>query len=389
MPPSDYPATAAPSAPRRPSILERWWQEIDHSLLTGTGALMAIGVLAVFAASPAVADRIGASSSHFFVVRHLQLLPIAAMLLLGSSLLSEIGVRRLGLLLFAVTAIGLVLTLLIGVEIKGARRWISLGGGGLQISEFAKPALAIAGGWLLMCRRHKAFWTRAVRALPIYITLIALIILQPDLGTSVVLTGIFGVMLYIGGLPYRWVSVGAILTILALVAAYITFPHVEDRIDRFLNPEDHDTYQLEQSLRAFQHGSWFGVGPGEGRVKRVLPDAHADFIFPVIGEEFGIVVCIGLLMMYMILLGRAGHHLQQARSPWIAVAGMGLITQLSLQVVINVGSSIGMLPTKGMTLPFLSFGGSSLLASSLSMGLLIALTRAARYPRPKIMPYDF
>ena len=357
------------------SILAKWWWSVDRRLLGAIFLMMFLGVLFITAASPAVADRIDASSSQLFIIRHLILLPVSIAIIFSLSLLNRRTLARLAVLGWIGVVVVLVMTLFIGEEIKGARRWVSLGFFSLQASEFAKPLLAVSVAWFLARgRENKNVRGRSV-AVMLYLVTITLIIMQPDLGMSVVITLGFLTQIFLAGLRWRWIILLFIMGIVGLIGAYLTLPHVSSRIDRFIHDDAGDTYQITQSLRAYRNGGLFGKGPGEGTVKMVLPDAHADFVFAVVGEEFGSIMCIFVLALVMYIFLRAWRQCYYDDDLFIVWATAGLSVQVCLQAFINMASSLAMIPTKGMTLPFISYGGSSLLASSVVMGLLLSLTR--------------
>lgn len=349
-------------------LFASWWWTVDRLLFGAVIALALVGVILVFAASPPVAERIGAPPLHF-VRRHLAFLVPAALLLLGCSLLNQRGVRRLSLALLGLSLAGILATLLIGIEIKGAQRWLTLAGFNLQPSEFAKPALSVVAAWLLT----NAGGLRAAVAL--YAVVVALLALQPDIGMAAVVVAVAGVQLFVAGMPWRWLC-GLVATgILAAWQAYALLPHVASRIDRFLNPEAGDAYQVTRAMEALKAGGLAGRGPGEGVAKYLLPDAHSDFIFAAAAEEFGLLAGLGLISLFAFIMLRGLWRAAHARDRFAQLAATGLLAQFGLQAVINMGVNLHLLPTKGMTLPFISYGGSSLCALAITIGMALALTR--------------
>lgn len=357
------------------SLLGRWWWTVDKRLLGATFLLMALGVLFIVAASPAVAERIEASSSQMFTLQHLMMLPVGITLMLGLSLLEKKALARVAVLGLLMVLVALVLTLIIGEEIKGARRWVSLGFFSLQASEFAKPLLAVSVAWFLARGRDNPRVRGKTLAMLLFSLTLCLIILQPDLGMSIVITLGFFTQVFLAGLRWRWIVLLVALAVCGLVGAYLLLPHVSSRVDRFLEADAGDTYQITQSLRAYRNGGFFGVGPGEGTIKMVLPDAHADFVFAVVGEEFGAIVCLFILGLIGYIVLRVWRCCYYDNDLFFIWAGAGLSVQMALQAFVNMASSLALIPTKGMTLPFVSYGGSSLLASSVVMGFLLAITR--------------
>lgn len=356
------------------SVLGRWWWTIDRWTLAALITLLLSGVVLIMAASPPVADRIGADAFHF-VRRHFVFLVPAIAVMLAMSLLGPQGVRRVAVLILIVSIGLLVVTPLVGSEIKGARRWISFGSFSLQVSEFVKPALAVVAAWLFAeAKRSPGFpgyWVSAILAAIV----VALLVWQPDFGMAATVVTIWGGQLFLAGLPLIFV-VGLVgLGAAGMIAGYTLLPHVRDRIDRFLDPASGDSYQVDTAMRAFESGGVLGRGPGEGVVKDVLPDAHSDFIFAVAGEEFGLVACLLLLALFAFIALRGFTRLSGERDLFVMLAVAGLLIQFTMQAIVNMGVSLQLLPATGMTLPFVSYGGSSLLGMAIGMGMMLALTR--------------
>lgn len=362
------------------SLLSRWWWTVDRWLILALLLLISAGFLMTFAASTAVAERLNLQSLHF-VKRQAMFILAALGIMFGVSLMSERGIRRLAVLLLPV-AIGLmVLTLFIGPDIKGATRWLSLGSFTIQPSEFLKPVFVVAVGWMFAEEfKNPSFPGRKI-ALVVFTIAIALLVMQPDFGQTALLTATFIAQFILAGLPLMWLGGLAAVGIGGSIAAYLLVPHVQSRIDRFLDPASGDTYQIDTALNAFRAGGLFGRGPGEGAVKKVLPDAHTDFIFAVAGEEFGTIACIAILSVFAVIVIRGLAQLMEEENPFILLAASGLLTMFGLQAIINIGVNLALLPSKGMTLPFISYGGSSLLALGLAMGMVLALTRKNRSRR--------
>ena len=279
------------------------------------------------------------------------------------------------MLMMAGCFFALIYVLLFGMEIKGAQRWIHLPGFSLQPSEFAKPAFIILAAWFMSLQKEKEGFPGMPIAIGLYGVLALLLVLQPDMGMTVVTTFCFLVMIFLAGLPFRYVFLLIFLVIGAALVAYSTLPHVQSRVDRFLHPETGDTFQVEKSLSAFKNGGVFGTGPGQGTVKLSIPDAHADFVFAVAGEEFGFLFLVLLVGLYGYIIIRGVKRVADSENLFIILSVSGLLAMMGLQALIHMGSSLSLLPTKGMTLPFLSYGGSSLLSMSVTMGMVLALTR--------------
>ena len=356
------------------SILGRWWWTVDRWTLVAIGILIGFGYIMMLAASPAVAERIHVSRD-MFIAKQVVFLALAGTVVVGVSLLTPRGVRRLALLGCLGAILLTAATMVVGTEIKGARRWISLPGMSLQPSEFLKPCFAVVTAWLLSeGARTRRFPGRLI-ACALFVLIAMLLKAQPDMGMLSVVLAVFFTQLFVGGLNIFMVGVSAGGIVAAAIGAYTFFPHVQSRVSRFLHPASGDTYQVTTALEAFGNGGLLGRGPGEGRVKDVLPDAHADFVFAVVGEEFGLVVCLIVLAIFGFIVLRGLLRLLAEQDLFIVLAATGLVTSFGLQAFVNMASSLQLIPTKGMTLPFVSYGGSSVLAVALGVGMLLALTR--------------
>jgi cell division protein FtsW len=357
------------------SLFGRWWWTVDRWTVIALGVLCAFGCVMILAASPAVAERIGTDSFHF--VRHqLALMPFTIAVMFVISMQSPRTIRRIAMIGLVLALLALVATFFAGTDIKGARRWISLGGLSLQPSEFVKPCFAIVCAWLFAEQKNPDSKIPGnLIAILLYGVVMTLLLLQPDLGQAVLITSIWFVEFYLAGLPILLVVLVSMAGAGGLVGAYYVFPHVQSRIDRFMDPAVGDHYQVTRSLEAFTNGGLWGVGPGEGTVKDYLPDAHADFVFAVAGEEFGLIVCLVIVMVFAFIVLRGFSRLLTERNLYVVLAGTGLLAQFGLQAVINMASTLHLMPTKGMTLPFVSYGGSSLIALGLGMGMVLAMTR--------------
>lgn len=360
------------------SLLGRWWWTVDRWLFFGILAIIFIGFFLTMAASPAVAQHLHLDNFYFLKRHSFYLVPVVVTLI-GVSLLSLKDIRRLSLLVYLIVILLLVATFFIGSEIKGARRWINFMGISIQPSEFMKPALVVITAWMISEKKANVEFPGVILALGFYGLVIVLLLLQPDMGMIFLITVVFFAQLFLAGLPIMMVVGGSMLGALGLATAYFFFPHVTHRVDRFLNPElgdkFSDRYQITQSLEAFMNGGFWGQGPGEGTVKKYLPDAHADFIFAVAAEEYGLILCVLILVLFAFVVLRSLLRLLQEENLFIVLAVSGLIMQFGLQALINIASTTNLIPTKGMTLPFISYGGSSLIALSFLMGVVLALTK--------------
>jgi len=362
------------------SLLGRWWWSVDRWTLSAIGVLIGFGYIMMLAASPAVAERIG-TSRETFILKQVVFLAVAGLIVVLVSMLSPRDTRRLAiagcLIALALTAA----TMVMGVEIKGARRWISLPGMTVQPSEFLKPCFAVVTAWLLSEGKKSPRFPGTIAAFAVFILILLLLKSQPDIGMLAVVTVVFLAQLYISGLPLILVGVALGLIGGASVMAYTLFPHVRSRVTRFWDGTG-DNYQVTTALEAFGNGGLLGRGPGEGRVKDVLPDAHADFVFAVAGEEFGMLLCVVIVSVFAFIVLRGLLRLLREHDPFIVLSCTGLVTGFGLQAFVNMASTLKLIPTKGMTLPFISYGGSSAIAVALGMGMLLALTRRRSRDEP-------
>ncbi|WP_332716449.1 FtsW/RodA/SpoVE family cell cycle protein [Pelagibacterium mangrovi] len=358
----------------RKTPIAEWWWTVDRELLFALVALMGFGVLLSFAASPPVAERIGLGPWHF-TQRHVMFcIPALAVMILAS--LVNARWARVIALVTLVGGIGLLaMTLRYGVEVKGARRWVSFMGQSLQPSEFVKPAYAIMAAWFISERMKRKDVPGHILAMATTGLIVALLLLQPDVGQTALMVATYGALLFLSGISW-WVISGLAAGAVGLGGlAYLAFPHVARRIDAFVNPETSDNYQAERALESLLEGGWFGMGPGEGIAKRYLPDAHADFVFAAGASEFGIVFCLMLVCLIAFIVVRALNLALSQQSLFNRLAASALAVQFGVQSAINLTVNLNLIPPKGMTLPFVSYGGTSMIAIALGMGLLLALTR--------------
>lgn len=356
------------------SVLGRWWWTVDRLTLLAVATLIGFGYVMMLAASPAVAERIR-QARDVFIFKQVAFLTLAGLIVVMVSLLSPRGVRRVALVGCVLALVATGLTLVAGTEIKGARRWLSLPGMSVQPSEFLKPCFAVVAAWLIDQGRRSARFPGMLVAGGVFLVIAVLLKSQPDVGMLAVLSGVFFAQLFVGGLNIVLAGVGLAGMAGAGVAAYSFFPHVRSRVSRFLDPASGDNYQVQRALEAFGNGGLLGRGPGEGRVKDVLPDAHADTVFAVAGEEFGMIVCLIMLAVFAFIVLRGLLRLLGEADLFVILAATGLVASFGLQAFVNMASTLHLIPTKGMTLPFVSYGGSSVLAVALGMGMLLALTR--------------
>jgi len=358
----------------RKTPLAEWWWTVDRELMFALIALMGFGVLLSFAASPPVAERIGLGPWHF-TQRHVLFCIPALGVMFAASMLNARWTRVVAL----VTLVGgialLAMTLRYGVEVKGARRWISFLGQSLQPSEFVKPAYAIIAAWLISEKMKRKDVPGQILAMLTTGLIVGLLLLQPDVGQTALMVATYGALLFLSGISWWVIGTLGAGAVGLIGLAYLVFPHVARRIDAFINPETGDNYQAERALESLLEGGWFGMGPGEGIARRYLPDAHADFVFAAGASEFGIVFCLMLVCLIAFIVVRALNLALGQQNLFNRLAASALAVQFAVQSAINLTVNLNLMPPKGMTLPFVSYGGTSMIAIALGMGLLLALTR--------------
>jgi cell division protein FtsW len=356
------------------TIFAEWWWTVDRYLLAGVVALMVGGVVLSLAGSPAVAERLGYDSYHF-VERHLFFFLPALAVMIATSFLSPRMARRTALIVLLVSIVLMVAVLFFGTEVKGSRRWLSLFGLSIQPSEFMKPAFVLIVAWLFAENARRTDIPGNIFALILLAIVVSLLVAEPDFGQTMLVAVAWGALFFMAGLPWIWIACLGIAAVGGIVAAYATLPHVAGRIDRFITPASGDTFQIDTAIQTIMRGGWLGRGPGEGTVKRILPDAHTDFIFAVAAEEFGIIICIGLVAIFALVVIRGLSNSLKSEDAFLRLGAAGLIVLFGVQSVINMAVNLNLMPAKGMTLPFISYGGSSMIAVAFGMGLLLALTR--------------
>ena len=352
-----------------------WWWTTDRWMLGAVAALIAIGVMMSFAASPAAAARMNVGDPFHFAVRQCVFAVTGAAILIGVSMLDARGIRRAAffIYLFAI-AIMLILPFL-GHTAKGATRWVQLGGFTLQPSEFMKPALIVLVSWMFSEGQKGQGVPGVSIAFGLYFLSVGLLLIQPDVGQTVLITIAFGAAFWMAGVPLSWVMLLGGVAVTGLSSTYFLFPHVASRVDRFLSPDRADTHQVDRAAEAIAAGGFFGRGPGEGVMKRHVPDLHTDFIYSVGAEEYGLIFSLLLIVLLGFIVTRGLYRAMKLTDPFEQVAAAGLFVLVGQQAFINVAVNLNMIPTKGMTLPFISYGGSSMWAICLTFGMALALTR--------------
>jgi len=357
------------------NFITRWWRAIDQQVIIALSFLISFSLILVTTTSLAMAERVGLSDN-YFSSRQVIYLIVAALFLLIFSSMGKKPIKRFAIIGFLFSIVMLILLKIFGYEIKGATRWIRIAGFSYQPSEFMKPFFIIVTGWILSLRYEDDFPSFRV-CIALYLTVASLLIIQPDFGMLILVTMIFGIQLFVAGLEMIWIISSVLAGGLGIMMAYFFLPHVTTRINSFLNPSHSENYQISKSILAFEHGGLYGTGPGEGSVKQHIPDSHTDFIFAVAGEEFGAIICIMIVCLFAFIVIKMLIRVSKENDKFVQLASVGIISQFGLQATINICVTLNLLPTKGMTLPFVSYGGSSTLAVAMGMGMLLGLTKEA------------
>ena len=356
------------------SLFTRWWFSVDRSLLVALFILVGFGLVFSLAASPAVADKRG-YELFYFVERHAFFTLLGVPIMIVLSFLTSHQIRRMGLALLIISLLLMVAALFIGPEINGAHRWVRFAGQSLQPSEFMKPGLVVISAWLLAEGHRRTDVPALPLALGLLGLVLSLLVLQPDVGQSALVMLVWLAMFIVAGYSLMWGLGFVVAGGFAGLGAYIFLPHVRARITSFIDPGRGDSYQIERALQSFREGGFFGRGPGEGMIKAQLPDSHTDFIFSVIAEEYGIGVCILLVLIFAFISLRSLAHVRRSSDDFARLVVLGLALLFAVQTMINMAVNVGLMPAKGMPLPFISYGGSSFLGLSITMGFLLAMAR--------------
>lgn len=357
------------------SAVARWWGTIDRPVFAIAAVLMTVGLVFSFASSGAATGRLGYENEYFFVIRQAMFVTVGASVIVALSFLTPTGARRAAAFLYVAAIVLMIYILMFGHEAKGAQRWLRFGGFSLQPSEILKPALVVVAAWLFSKKLENPAFPAARVALTLYALPVVLLILQPDIGQTGLLTLAFLTVFFIAGMPWVWIAGFFGAAVIGCGAIYVAFEHVQKRVNGFLNPETGETYQTDRALDAIASGNFVGKGPGEGSIKDFLPDAHTDFIYSVAAEEFGLIASVGLIALFGALVVRGLHIANRQGEAFPQLAATGLFTLIGYQSAINLAVNLNLMPAKGMTLPFISYGGSSILGSAITIGLALALTR--------------
>jgi cell division protein FtsW len=357
------------------SLLSRWWWTVDRWMVAAIILLAALGIVLTMAASPAVAERLNQFDAFYFARRQAAYIPAALAIMLATSLLSPKGVLRSALIMLLVAFVATVATLFVGDQQNGATRWVYVGGISVQPSEFLKAAFAVISAWTIARSRIGDDFVGYVLATLLLAAVATVLVLQPDVGTTILVCGTWCLQIFLAGCPLVLIALIGMALVAGGFGAYAMFDHVRSRVDQFLDPASGEGYQVRRALEAFHTGGLFGRGPGEGHVKAGLPDAHADFIFAVAGEEFGLLLCLVLVFLFGFIVLRGFVRAFKDSDLFVMLAGGGLLALFGMQALMNMASAMHLIPPKGITLPFISYGGSATIAVAWSMGMALALTR--------------
>ncbi len=358
------------------SPLAKWFWTVDRGLLAAALTLVALGVSLSFASSPAaiLADQSITDPFHYSW-RMIIWASMGLVIMMTTSLLSPRGVRRIALLGLLGAIVVMAALPFIGSEVKGAARWVNLGPFSLQPSEFAKPSLIVVAAWMFSEAQKGKGVPGVSIAFAAWALTVGLLLIQPDIGQTLLITTTFMAVFFMAGVPLKWVAALAAAGAAGVVGLYFAFSHMRDRLSRFFSPETTDTHQIDRASEAIRAGGLVGRGVGEGVMKRSVPDLHTDFIYSVGAEEFGLVLSLAMISLYAFIVVRGMRRAMKLTDPFEQTAAAGLFMLIGLQASINIAVNLNLIPTKGMTLPFISYGGSSMLAMGLTMGLALALTR--------------
>ncbi len=351
-----------------------WWRSIDRKIFITTIILIFIGCLISFGATPSIAIKYGLEP-YYFVKKHLIFTPVAFFFIFFTSLFSKVGIKRFFLFIFLISIFFIFYSFFIGIESKGSIRWVYFFGYSFQPSEFLKVSFIIICAWIFSSKNQLKVINNQIFSFILYLFISGLILYQPDFSMFIIISSVYFGQLFINGLKWKWVIACSFFFSFVFFVTYFLLSNVKIRIDNFFDPSTGDNYQISKSLQAIKEGGLFGKGPGMGTVKDNLPDAHTDFIFSVIAEEFGLISCLFVIIFFIYLIFKIYKRVKNEKYLFVILSVSGLVIQLGSQIFVNIGSTIGLIPTTGTTLPFISYGGSSMISTALNIGVILALTR--------------
>jgi len=351
-----------------------WWRSIDRKVLICIFFLIIIGGLISFAATPAVAQKYNLDQN-FFVKKHWFFIPVVLFSIFFTSLFSELGIKRFFLFIFLISIFFIIYSFFFGIEIKGANRWSYLFGYRFQPSEFLKVSFIVISAWIFSSNTYLQNLNNKLISFLLYLLVSSLVLSQPDVSMFCIISLAYFAQLWISGLKWRWLGFVVLFFGSIFSLCYLIIDNVKRRVDIFFNLQVGDTYQITKSLEAIKEGGFFGKGPAEGTIKDILPDAHTDFIFAVVAEEFGWVTCLIIIFIFIFLIFTIFQRIKKTNNMFALITVSGLIIQFGFQIFVNIGSTIGLIPTTGTTLPFISYGGSSMISSAINLGTILSLTR--------------
>ena len=351
-----------------------WWRSIDRKIFITTIILILIGCLISFGATPSIAIKYGLEP-YYFVKKHLIFTPVAFFFIFFTSLFSKVGIKRFFLFIFLISIFFIFYSFFIGIESKGSIRWVYFFGYSFQPSEFLKVSFIIICAWIFSSKNQLKVINNQIFSFILYLFVSGLILYQPDFSMFIIISSVYFGQLFINGLKWKWVIACSFFFSFVFFVTYFLLSNVKIRIDNFFDPSTGDNYQISKSLQAIKEGGLFGKGTGMGTVKDNLPDAHTDFIFSVIAEEFGLISCLFVIIFFIYLIFKIYKRVKNEKYLFVILSVSGLVIQLGSQIFVNIGSTIGLIPTTGTTLPFISYGGSSMISTALNIGVILALTR--------------
>ena len=351
-----------------------WWRSIDRKVLICIFFLIIIGGLISFAATPAVAQKYNLDPN-FFVKKHWFFISVVLFSIFFTSLFSELGIKRFFLFIFLISIFFIIYSFFFGIEVKGANRWAYLFGYRFQPSEFLKVSFIVISAWIFSSNTYLQNLNNKLISFLLYLLVSSLVLSQPDVSMFCIISLAYFAQLWISGLKWRWLGFVVLFFGSIFSLCYLIIDNVKRRVDIFFNLQVGDNYQITKSLEAIKEGGFFGKGPAEGTIKDILPDAHTDFIFAVVAEEFGWVTCLIIIFIFIFLIFTIFQRIKKTNNMFALITVSGLIIQFGFQIFVNIGSTIGLIPTTGTTLPFISYGGSSMISSAINLGTILSLTR--------------